>query len=254
MKLFFRELGSGQPLVILHGLFGASDNWMSIAKQLAENHKVYIVDQRNHGQSPKNEVFNYPVMAEDLNAFLEEHNISDPIIIGHSMGGKVAMQFAMNYPEKYQKLVVVDIAPKKYPVHHHQILEGLNSLPISTLKSRSEADKHLSQFVPELGVRQFLLKNLYRKDGGFDWRINLPVITKNIEISGHSLENQKPNHVPTLFLGGKKSHYIQPEDHQQIQEVFQNVEIVMLEDAGHWVHAEKPQLFLEHLVAFIQKE
>ncbi|HNP19574.1 MAG TPA: alpha/beta fold hydrolase [Fulvivirga sp.] len=253
MKLFYRELGEGSPMIILHGLFGSSDNWLSIAKILSESFKVYSVDQRNHGQSPHNEEFNYSVMAEDLKKFIESNNIKNPIIMGHSMGGKTAMEFAVNNPDSWSKLIVVDIAPKAYPVHHDKILEGLRSLDLDTLTSRGEADKQLSEYVPQLGVRQFLLKNLARGTDGFEWKINLPVITDNIEIIGEGLSKVLDKEKPVLFINGQNSDYITPQDKGLIEETFPGAELVTIDNAGHWVHAEQPEVFLNTVKNFINQ-
>ncbi|MEH0157912.1 alpha/beta fold hydrolase [Limibacter armeniacum] len=252
MELFYREQGSGQPLIILHGLFGSSDNWLSIAKTLSEDYHVYIVDQRNHGQSPNTPEFDYETFVEDLKNFIQEKGIENPIIIGHSMGGKVAMQFAAKYPEMLSKLVVVDISPRQYPIHHQTILEGLNAIDIDNLKGRGDADKALATYVPEMGVRMFLLKNLYRKpEGGFGWRINLPVITEKIGNVGQRLTTNGVIDVPSLFVGGKNSNYIQASDKEEINTLFRNVDIKMVDGAGHWIHAEQPEKFLSAVREFI---
>ncbi|MDW7690617.1 alpha/beta fold hydrolase [Flammeovirgaceae bacterium SG7u.111] len=252
MKLFYRQSGQGLPVIILHGLFGSSDNWMSIGKKLSENYKVFLVDQRNHGQSENTPEFNYEIMAEDLRDFIEEHKIIQPIVVGHSMGGKVAMKFATKYPEMLRKLVVVDIAPRAYPVHHQKILEGLNSINLSSLKSRTDADMALAQHEPIQPVRQFLLKNLYRNSSGaFDWRINLPVITEKIEAVGELIQSDAPVDVPTLFMGGTNSAYIVESDHTDIKAIFPKAEIRMISNAGHWIHAEQPVKFIEVLNRFI---
>jgi esterase len=251
MKLFYRELGTGNPIVILHGLFGSSDNWLSIAKELATAHKVYLLDQRNHGQSPHTDKFDYSVMADDLKEFIEEHKIANPTILGHSMGGKTAMEFAVNNPKKWKKLIVVDIAPKAYSVHHDQILEGLNSLDLKTINSRNEADERLSKWVPEIGVRQFLLKNIARDSDGFNWKINLPVISKNIEIIGEGLSKRLSEGKPTLFIRGKNSHYIMDSDFDLIEQYFPSAKIETVENAGHWVHAEQPEKFLDIVNQFL---
>ncbi len=252
MNLYFRELGEGDPIIILHGLFGASDNWLSIGKVLADNFKVFLVDQRNHGQSPHNDSFDYPTMAKDLEEFISFQAIDNPIILGHSMGGKTAMQYAVNHPEKWKKLIVVDIAPKSYPVHHDTILEGLNSLVLSNINSRGEADRQLAAYVPEIGVRQFLLKNLTRGTNGFEWKINLPILTKNIDIIGDGLNGKLADTKPVLFINGANSNYIKEEDHGIIKEKFPEARIITIKGAGHWVHAEKPEEFLDTLLAFIQ--
>ncbi|MFL0162683.1 alpha/beta fold hydrolase [Aquirufa salirivi] len=249
MKLYFRKVGDqGPAIIILHGIFGSSDNWLGIAKVLSDKFQVYLVDQRNHGQSPWSDEFDYQVMSEDLLEFIQEHALNKPIIMGHSMGGKVVMQFALNHPDLAQKMVVVDIAPKYYPVHHTAILEGLNSLDLTNLGSRTEANEHLKRFEEKEGVRQFLLKNLYRNDQQkFAWRINVPVITKNIDVVGHELWVKDSVDIPAYFIKGAESHYIQAEDERYIAEIFPNFELIEIPHAGHWVQADQPEEFVEVL-------
>jgi pimeloyl-ACP methyl ester carboxylesterase len=257
MKLYFRQVGeSGQPIIILHGIFGSSDNWLTIGKVLGEKNRIYMVDQRNHGQSPRSDVFNYEVMADDLKEFIDEHQLENPIIVGHSMGGKTVMQFAMNYPDAFAKMIVVDIAPKYYPVHHSMILQGLAAIDLPNLASRTEANEILKRFEEQEGVRQFLLKNLWRnpeKGNQFDWRINVPVIAKNIDVVGHELANEKAIQQPVLFIRGENSHYIQPEDERKIWELFPNYELVSIVGAGHWVQADQPQAFIETVNQFVNQ-
>ncbi|WP_026997469.1 alpha/beta fold hydrolase [Flectobacillus major] len=257
MKLYFRQVGeSGQPIIILHGIFGSSDNWLTIGKVLGEKNRIYMVDQRNHGQSPRSDVFNYEVMADDLKEFIDEHQLKNPIIVGHSMGGKTVMQFAMNYPDAFAKMIVVDIAPKYYPVHHSMILQGLAAIDLPNLASRTEANEILKRFEEQEGVRQFLLKNLWRnpeKGNQFDWRINVPVIAKNIDVVGHELANEKAIQQPVLFIRGENSHYIQPEDERKIWELFPNYELVSIVGAGHWVQADQPQAFIETVNQFVNQ-
>lgn len=248
MQLNYKKVGGGEPLLILHGLFGSLDNWMSLAKKLGEHFEVFIIDARNHGQSPHSDEFNYQVMADDIYAFLMEHNIIDPIILGHSMGGKTAMQFAINYPTRLTQLIVVDIAPKSYPVHHRKIIDGLFSLNFDLIRSRKAADEKLSQFVEEFSVRQFLLKNLYWKEKEkLAWRFNLPIIDQQIEIIGNELQKKRTFEKKTLFIRGEQSNYILESDFQDIKNTFTNATIETINNAGHWVHAEKPQEFL-HLL------
>ena len=249
MKLFYRQSGDhGTPVIILHGLFGSSDNWLTFGKILSETHRVYMLDARNHGQSPRSDIFDYNAMAEDLKEFMEDHSIINPVLMGHSMGGKTVMQFAMNYPNRFSKMIVVDIAPKFYPVHHTMILQGLISIDLKTLKSRTEANDLLKRFEENEGVRQFLLKNLWRnpeKNNEFDWRLNVPVIAKNIDLIGFELSNEKPVKKPVLFIRGSESHYIQPEDERKIWELFPDYELITIENAGHWVQADQPTAFLD---------
>jgi len=254
MELFCRELGkNGQPLIILHGVFGSSDNWVTLGRRFAENYRVFLVDQRNHGLSPRSEEFGYPEMAADLKELIEAKGIENPVVMGHSMGGKTVMHFATHYPDLLEKLVVVDIAPRQYPVHHRSILDGLKSINLSKIKTRSEADKQLATAIPEFGVRQFLLKNLYRTDGGFGWRVNLPVIDANIEKVVEALDTGGNTfNKPTLFLGGSKSDYISESDHTEIRKYFPQAQIKMIEGAGHWIHAEKPEAFYKETIRFIE--
>jgi pimeloyl-ACP methyl ester carboxylesterase len=256
MKLFYRQTGeNGKPIIILHGLFGTSDNWLTIGKILGETNRVYMLDQRNHGQSPWSYVFDYHAMAEDLKEFIDDHELENPMLIGHSMGGKTIMQFAMNYADSFSKMIVVDIAPKFYPVHHTMILQGLASIDLKTLKSRTEANELLKRFEENEGVRQFLLKNLWRnpaKNNEFDWRINVPVITKNIDVVGFELSNEHAVNQPVLFIRGAESNYIQSEDERKIWDLFPDYELITIEGAGHWVQADKPREFLEIVQRFLK--
>jgi esterase len=251
MRLFFRELGQGQPMIIMHGIFGSSDNWLTQAKLLSPHYRVITLDLRNHGQSPHDDQFSYPIMVDDLSEFIEEHQLVNPIVIGHSMGGKVAMNFALAHPDKLEKLIVVDISPKPYNLEHYVIIEGLKSVPIQSITSRNEADAALAAYVPEPDVRQFLLKNLQRKtEGGFNWKINLPVIDRNLSNIGLDLEFGGKFEKPTLFIRGGKSKYVKDEDMTRIKEVFPRTELKTL-DTGHWVQAEKPQEFVDTVMTWL---
>jgi esterase len=252
MKLFFRESGQGQPLIILHGLFGSSDNWYTHAKTFATDYHVYLVDQRNHGQSPHSNEFDYKALTLDLEEFIAEHKIEKPIILGHSMGGKTAMNFAVKNPDLLSKLIVVDIVPKYYPVHHDQILEGLESIDLKTVQSRNEADQLLSKYVPEPDVRQFLLKNLSRTANGFEWKINIEGIDKNIESIGAGMQYEGTYDGPTLFIKGAKSNYYKPGDEALIKKTFLQADIQTI-DTGHWVQAENPQEFAKVVLNFLSK-
>ena len=251
MKLFYRPSGQGEPLIILHGLFGSSDNWYTLAKVFAEHFQVFLVDQRNHGQSPHSKEFDYKLLTEDLLEFIQEHAIKKPVIIGHSMGGKAAMNFAVRYPAHLSKLIVVDIVPKTYPVHHDAILDGLKAVPLMSLTSRNEADGILSRHVPEAEVRQFLLKNLSRKSaGGFEWKINLEAIDQNIEAMGAGMIYSGKYDGPSLFIKGKKSKYYTEGDEMLIKNIFTHAEFATL-DTGHWVQAEKPDEFAKLVLNYL---
>jgi pimeloyl-ACP methyl ester carboxylesterase len=245
MKLFFRELGQGQPMVIMHGIFGSSDNWLTQARMFSSHYRVFTLDLRNHGQSPHDQQFDYPAMVNDLVEFIDDHRLEQPIVIGHSMGGKVAMNFAVAHPEKLSKLIVVDISPKPYNLEHYVILDGLKSIAIDSVTTRTEADEALTPFVPEPDVRQFLLKNLQRKsEGGFSWKINLPVIGKNLSNIGLDLHYPGKFEKPVLFIRGGRSKYVRDTDMTRITEIFPTATLETL-DTGHWVQAEKPKEFVE---------
>jgi pimeloyl-ACP methyl ester carboxylesterase len=251
MKLYFRKIGEGKPLVMLHGVFGSSDNLFTVSKAIAEQgFTVYTLDARNHGQSPRSETFDYNAMAADLDEFLTDNNIENPVILGHSMGGKTVMQYAMNY-DNFEKLIIVDIAPKFYPTHHNHIIEGLKAIDLTKVKSRNDATAIFKDYVADFGEQQFLLKNLYRTDeGGFDWRINIPVISKSINQVGEELVNTRTVEKPALFMRGGDSPYIQDEDIPAIKTIFPNAEIQTIAGANHWVHATKPEKFVESVFEF----
>lgn len=253
MKLYFRELGQGQPLIILHGLFGSSDNWYTLSKVFASRYRVFTVDQRNHGQSPHSNDHNYKLLTEDLEEFVQEHKLKDPVILGHSMGGKTAMNFALKDPSLLSKLIVVDIMPKEYPLHHESILAGMKSLNLKTLESRSQADHLLQAHVPEPDVRQFLLKNLARDESqGFMWKINLPVLDANIGPMCEGLQYAGQFTGPSLFVKGSKSWYYENGDEQPVSQLFPKAEWITL-DTGHWVQAEKPEEFVTSVMGWLEK-
>jgi pimeloyl-ACP methyl ester carboxylesterase len=252
MKLFCRKLGEGDPVIILHGLFGLSDNWLSIGKQLAPMYRCYLLDMRNHGRSPHSKDLIYEDMVEDIYEFLTDFGLRTVSILGHSMGGMTAMKFALEYPHRINKLVIVDIAPKSYPALHHNILEGLLAIPIKKLNSRAEADMILKNYVSSPKVRQFLLKNIYRKeDQSYTWRLNIDAISRHSADIGKSFPQNKTFDKPTLFIRGEKSDYILKEDEQRIKEIFPLATILTIGGATHWVHAEKPEAFLKAIRSFI---
>ena len=252
MKLYCRQIGEGKPLVILHGLFGMSDNWLTIAKQLSDTYHCYILDMRNHGRSPKSDDLSYDDMVEDVYEFLTDFGIRTTSFIGHSMGGMVAMKFALEYGHRVEKLVIVDIAPKSYPELHQNILTGLKAIPIDQIASREDADQILKDYVPSSKTRQFLLKNLYRgKNNSYAWRINLDSIYNHRSDIGLGISTSQIYDQPTLFIRGEKSDYILPEDHKQINSFFPKAIIIDIESASHWVHAEKPDLFLTAIKKYL---
>jgi pimeloyl-ACP methyl ester carboxylesterase len=254
MKLYFRKYGAGQPLIILHGLFGQSDNWNSLAKQFAENNlEVYIVDQRNHGLSPHSEEWNYKVMSDDLHELITDNNLQNVILLGHSMGGKTVMQFTLQHPEMVDKLIVVDIAPKEYPPQHPSVMKALNAVDFSKVKTRREVEEILSEHISDFGTKQFLLKNIYwKEDGLLDWRFNFKVINDKIENVGLPISESNSVDVPTLFVRGELADYILDEDLNSIHDLFPRSMLETISGAGHWVHAEKPKEFFECVMNFIR--
>jgi len=253
MKLHSQILGEGQAFIILHGFLGMSDNWKTLGKKFSEaGFQAHLVDQRNHGRSFHDDEFNYEVLTDDLKEYCEQHQLEDIIILGHSMGGKTAMLFATLYPNLVSKLVVADISPRFYPIHHDTILNGLNALDFSIIKSRSEADEVLSQYVSEVGTRMFLLKNLYWiEKGQLALRVNLNALKEHVSEVGEALPMHSKFEKPTLFLRGDKSEYVMSSDEALIKQHFPSSEIETISNAGHWLHAENPSDFYESVINFI---
>ncbi|MEM1215193.1 MAG: alpha/beta fold hydrolase [Bacteroidota bacterium] len=252
MELNFKTFGQGPPLVILHGLFGTLDNWQTLAKRWATDYTVVLVDQRNHGRSPHLPVHDYPRMAEDLKAFLDRNWMYKVHLLGHSMGGKTAMQFALQHPEMVEKLVVVDITPKAYTGGHEVILEALRTLPIDEVTDRKMADAFLAQNIAEVGIRQFLLKNLMReKTGGYRWKMNLPVLLEYYPAILANIDSEETFDEPTLFIRGARSHYVQDSDWSGVLAYFPTAQLATVAAAGHWVHAEQPGKLFDLVAAFL---
>ncbi len=253
MKLHSQIYGSGTPFIILHGFLGMGDNWKTLGNRFAEvGYEVHLVDQRNHGRSFHDDVFTYAAMAADLKEYVAEHNLQHIILLGHSMGGKTAMEYATQYPEDVEALIVADIAPKNYPQHHQDILKALSMLDFSSITSRGDADKVLAGYIKEKGIRQFLLKNLYWKEKGvLALRMNLPVLTREVAAVGVALENDRSYEGKTLFLGGEHSGYIEPMDEVLIRKHFPKAKVVEISNAGHWLHAENPDEFYENVINFL---
>ena len=252
MKLMHYTFGEGPTVIILHGLFGFSDNWQTIAKTMAADFHVVLLDLRNHGRSPHDAAFDYDCMTADVIEFMNDKGISQASVVGHSLGGKVAMQLAVTEPLRINHLVVVDIAPKAYPVHHGPIIEALRSVPVNTLQSRNEADAIMAKKIPEFGVRQFLLKNLYRDEQmKLAWRMNLGAIEHHIEEVGRALDEDTFYQGPVLFIRGRRSDYISDTDEADILHHFPQARITTVENAGHWVHADQPEVVLSLLKEFL---
>lgn len=253
MILHSNIIGEGKPFVILHGFLGMSDNWKTLGSQFSKlGFQVHLVDQRNHGRSFHDDAFNYEVLAQDLKLYCDEHNLKDIVLLGHSMGGKTAMLFATEYSELVSKLLVADISPRFYPVHHDAILNGLSELDFDTIKSRGEADKVLSDYVSDIGTRMFLLKNLYWVEKGqLGLRINLEVLKGEVAEVGEALPSYAIFEKDTLFLRGDRSEYIGVGDEVIIKNHFPKAEIVTISNAGHWLHAENPKDFFEAVISFV---
>ena len=251
MRLFYKEYGEGKPVVILHGLFGFSDNWKSQAKVLANYFRVIVVDLRNHGRSEWDDLHSYDSMAHDVIETMDFLRLSKFHVIGHSMGGKVAMHLAQSHPERLLKTVVVDMGVKSYPMHHQDLIEAIKGVPVETITARSQVTAFLINKIPEEGVRQFLLKNLYWIERGkLAWRMNIDVLEANMHLILGALPEQEVL-IPTLFIKGANSSYILDEDTEEIENVFLDSEIVTITGAGHWVHADSFDEFLECTLAFL---
>lgn len=253
MTLHSQILGSGQAFIILHGFLGMSDNWKTLGNRWSEDgYQVHLLDQRNHGRSFHSDEFSYEIMVEDLKDYCEEHDLNEIVLLGHSMGGKVAMQFAVTYPKMVSKLIIADIGPKSYPSHHQDILKALSQLDFATIKSRGEAEDILSEYIKDKGTRLFLLKNLYRKNKSeYGLRINLPILTEKIDEIGQALKKDTVFPGDTLFLGGEKSGYIEPMDELLIKKHFPKSKIQTISSAGHWLHAENPDEFYDNVMNFL---
>lgn len=255
MDLFFKRYGEGPPLLILHGLLGSSGNWHTLSsKVFGQRFTVYALDLRNHGRSPHSDTFNYGVMADDVLGFMEQHHLSRAHLLGHSMGGKAAMHFALTYPDRVDRLVVADMAPKAYPPHHTDLLDALSALDLSRYTSRQQVDDDLSRSVRSPGVRQFLLKNLAfdSETRRYSWQMNLDVIRGSQEALSAGLEPGRTFDGPALFVRGSASDYVLDEDIDLIRQLFPRAQVATIE-AGHWLHAEAPDAFARVVLEFLQE-
>jgi len=253
MLLHSKILGKDQPLLILHGFFGMGDNWKTLAKKFATNYEVHLIDQRNHGRSFHTDDFSCKLMVKDLHAYITHHQLEKVNLLGHSMGGKIAMLFAVTFPEIVNKLLVADISPRYYPTHHQLILEALNTVDFSVQKTRREVEEVLKKNMDENGIRQFLLKNVYWKNKGeLAYRFNLKSLTKNIEEIGVALPSFTIFDKETLFLKGENSGYISENDEALISTHFPKAIIKSIKNAGHWLHAENPIDFYNYAFTFLK--
>ena len=249
MQLNYKAYGDGEPLIILHGLFGSLDNWHSIAKKLGQSHRVYIVDLRNHGKSPHASSMTYPAMASDLVKFMNAQGLNAANLAGHSMGGKAAMELALEAPERVKRLISIDMTPFQVNGGHETIIKALKSVDPGEMGKRKEADEALKPYIADFGIRQFLLKNLERRPGGgYQWKMNLPVlegdyaeILKGVDKDNRSYEG------PTLFIKGSRSNYLKADELPAYRQVFPSADLKTVENAGHWVHAEAPEALINLL-------
>jgi pimeloyl-ACP methyl ester carboxylesterase len=252
VQVNFQAYGQGPPFIILHGLFGSSDNWQSVSRRLGEQFHVFALDQRNHGRSPHSSEMNFQVMAEDVREFVQQEKLERAHLMGHSMGGKTAMMFALMHPEQVDKLLIVDVAPRAYPPHHTEILKALLSLDLTQFRERGAIEKALEPRIPERPVRQFLLKNLERiQEGGFRWRMNLSSIAAQYEHLNAALPTGRVFDKPTLFIRGERSGHVRDADWEMIAQLFPNATLQTVPGASHWVHADAPKAFLELVQGFI---
>lgn len=245
-------IGTGSPLLILHGFLGMSDNWKTLGNRYArEGFEVHLIDQRNHGRSFHSEDFDYDFLSSDLLAYCSHYGLDSLKLLGHSMGGKTVMYFAGKHPEKVERAIVADIAPKYYPPHHQYILDAMWAIDVGNLKSREEADQALSRYLPELSIRLFLLKNLYWMDREtLGWRCNLTILKDRTEEIGEALPSHMVFDKPTLFLRGDRSEYIVDADWPQIRRHFPHASDGIVSNAGHWLHAENPDAFFRQSLEF----
>jgi len=254
MELFYREFGEGQPVIILHGLFGQSDNWVTVGRRIAGQFHVFIPDQRNHGQSPHAAVHSFQAMADDLAGFIEEHSIENPILIGHSMGGKVAMTYALENPEKVQKLAVLDISPRRYEerIAHTLVLSQMLDIHLENFSSRTDVEKLLIARIPDGRIRMLIMKNLYSKlHRKLGWRLNLEAINQHMPLLFDVIRSESTFSKPTLFVRGGNSDYVPDEDIPLIKSLFPFAVIKTISGATHWIHADAPEELCTLLSGFL---
>lgn len=248
-------MGDGEPLIILHGFLGMGDNWKTLANKFAEKYQVHLVDQRNHGRSYHSDDFSYELMSADLLNYMNYHHLECAYILGHSMGGKTGMLFSVEFPEKVKKLIVADIGPKYYPPHHQSILDALGEVDFDTTTSRGQVEEILKKYIPEMGIRQFLLKSVYRKSPDeLAFRFNFPVLEERYDEVGVALPPRTMFEGEVLFLKGALSGYITDEDEDLIMAHFPNSRIRVVQKASHWLHAENPSDFYDYVVGFLEND
>ncbi|MDD4644654.1 MAG: alpha/beta fold hydrolase [Bacteroidales bacterium] len=267
MKLYAQRLGKGFPVIILHGLYGSGDNWLTIARSLSDRVEVFLVDQRNHGRSPHSGQHNYQVLADDLVELMDDNHLKQAVILGHSMGGKAAMWFAAQHPDRVTRLIIADIGPGTYPDNpsetshssfHRSVLESMLAIDFASASGLGDIDRQLGERLPGKRLRQFLLKNIEKnEDAGFNWRLNVPALLNNIDNLSAGLESfleagRVINEVPVLFIRGENSDFIREPDREMIHRLFPESRLVTIKNAGHWLHAEQPDVFISIVKGFLK--
>ena len=254
MLLHSKIIGdSNKHILILHGFLGSGDNWISVSRKLNEiGFTIHLIDQRNHGRSFHSEKFDYELMCEDLFNYIEYYNVINPILIGHSMGGKTAMRFSLKYPELIQKLIVLDTSPREYPVLHQAIIDSLKEIDLSIYNTRNSVDDKLKESIKQKDLRNFLMKNIYRtNDGKLSFRFNLRSLSKNIGNIGKKIESDNQFNADVIFIKGENSEYINESDKESINILFPNSKFYIIPNAGHWLHVDNPNDFLSVLLSTI---
>lgn len=246
------ETGDGPAVIVLHGLFGQGRNWQAIAKWLARGFRVHTLDLRNHGNAPWADTMSYPEMADDVAAYIADRGLSRPAVIGHSMGGKVAMTLALSGDVALDSLMIVDIAPVAYDMGFERYALSMREIDVAQAASRGDVDAALSQTVADPGVRAFLMQNLAREDDGFCWKPNLDALIDAMPaLGGFPDPGDATFDGPTLFLAGATSDYVTDAAQPEIERLFPAAKVEHIPDAGHWVHADQPEAFLETAIAFL---
>ena len=253
LQLNFKKYGEGKPLIILHGFLGSLDNWHTLATEFGKNgFEIFTIDLRNHGRSPHTFLHSISLMADDLNDFMDQQNVSSATILGHSMGGKVAMQFALSYPQKVDKLIVVDIASRAYKRGHDDVFSAIKNIELDQIHSRKDAEEKMLPYLSDISTRQFILKNLERsEDGNYHWKFNFETLYREYENMLVEINSVHTFNGKTLFIKGANSNYIQEKDRSDIEKLFPNVIIKTIENATHWVHADNPKQFFDTVINFL---
>lgn len=254
MKLNYKLYGGGDPVIILHGLFGMGDNWRTIARMMEDQFTSIVVDMRNHGRSPHDPEMNFRVMVEDILELMDDLGYAEASLLGHSMGGKAAMQFAQTHGDRLDKLIVVDMAPKRYPPHHNAVINAIQSTHLNMMKDRIEVESSLAQFLgDDQSTIQFLMKNISRDtEGGFEWKSNMPVIIAAYDQLMDDIPVHTPFEGPAIFIRGEKSDYVRDEDLDHIHQLFPAAMLITIPNAGHWVHADNPAAISREVISFLQ--